>query len=170
MNSRHLLALLVCCGFLAGCQRPGQNVYSASEVGRTALVNFGTVITAREVNVQGQNTGAGGLVGGAAGGIAGSQIGRGGGNAAATLGGVVVGAIAGALIEQAAANRTATEYVVTMETGATLTLVQDRTDGDAEIRPGDRVMVQLSGGKQRVLPANALPTQIKRPAGIKVVD
>jgi outer membrane lipoprotein SlyB len=56
------------------------------------------------------------------------------------------------------------------QTGATLTLVQDRTDGDAEIRPGDRVMVQLSGGKQRVLPANALPTQIKRPAGIKVVD
>jgi outer membrane lipoprotein SlyB len=165
-----VIAALGVCLALSGCQRPGQNVYNYNEVGRAALVNFGTVVSVREVNVQGQNTGAGGVVGAAAGGIAGSQIGRGGGNAAATLGGVVVGAIAGAMIEQAAANRTATEYVVTMQTGVTLTLVQDRTEGDAPINVGDRVMVQLSGGKQRVLPAGALPTEIKRPQGIKVVD
>jgi outer membrane lipoprotein SlyB len=164
------IAMLVVCLVLAGCQRPGQNVYNAREVGRASLVNFGTVVAMREVNVQGQNTGAGAAVGAAAGGIGGSQIGQGGGNAAAALGGVVVGALVGALVEQAAANRTATEYVVTMQTGVTLTLVQDHNEGEAPINVGDRVMVQLSGGKQRVLPAGALPTEIKRPQGIKVVD
>jgi outer membrane lipoprotein SlyB len=164
------VALMLTCLLLAGCQRPGQNVYSAREVGRTSLVNFGTVVAVRDVNVQGESSGLGGAAGAAAGGIGGSQIGRGGGNAAATLGGVVAGALIGALVEQAAANRTATEYVVTMQTGVTLTLVQDRNEGEAPINVGDRVMVQLSGGKQRVLPAAALPTEIKRPEGIKVTD
>lgn len=156
--------------FILGCSHPGQNTYSYSEVGKSSLVNFGTVISVREVAVQGQNTGAGAMVGGAGGGIAGSQIGHGGGSAAAALGGVVVGAVIGAVAEQALANRKATEYIVTLETGATLTVVQDHNEGEQAINPGDRVIVQMSGGTQRVLPASQLPTTIKRPQGLKVVD
>ncbi len=161
---------IACILAAAGCQRPGQNVYSYSEVGKASLVNFGTLLAAREVAVQGQNTGAGALAGAAAGGIAGNQIGRGGGNAAATLVGVVIGGIVGALAEQAAANRKALEYTVTLETGATITVVQDHDEGERVLEPGERVMVQVTGGTQRVLPADNLPTELKRPAGIKVTD
>ena len=38
------------------------------------------------------------------------------------------------------------------------------------LAPGERVMVQNSGGYQRVLPASGLPTAVKRPQGIKVID
>jgi outer membrane lipoprotein SlyB len=155
---------------LTGCQRPGQNVYSASEVGRASLVNFGTVVGVREVAVQGQNSGLGAAAGAAGGGIAGSQFGHGGGTAAAALAGVIVGGIAGALAEQAAANRTAIEYTVTLQNGVTMTVVQDKNEGDRLIQPGDRIILQVTGGTQRVLPADQLPTQIKRPVGITVVD
>lgn len=155
---------------LAGCQHPGQNVYRYDEVGKASLVNFGTIVGVREVAVEGKNTGLGAATGAAAGGLAGSQFGQGGGNAVATLAGVVIGGIAGALAEQAAANRTATEYTVTLENGVTMTVVQDHNEGERILRPGERVILQVTGGTQRVLPADQLPTQIKRPAGIKVVD
>lgn len=163
-------AAALCALLLGGCQRPGQNVYTYNEVGKASLVNFGTVVAVREVDVQGQNTGAGAAVGATGGAIAGYELSQGGGSAAATLGGAVVGGVIGALAEQAAANRKAVEYTVTLETGATVTIVQDHNQGEQPIKPGDRVMVQVTGGTQRVLPANQLPTEIKRPAGIKVTD
>ncbi len=156
--------------FLGACANPGQSVYSYKEVGKSTLVNFGTVVATREVDVRGKNTGIGAAVGAAGGGIGGNQVGQGAGQAAATIGGVVLGALIGAAIEQSLANRKATEFLVTLETGSTITLVQDRNEGDAAIQPGDRVMVQLSGGTQRVLPAGHLPTEIKRPQGLEVRD
>lgn len=155
---------------LTGCQHPGQNVYRASEVGKASLVNFGTVVAVRDVAVQGENSGLGAMAGAAGGGIAGSQFGSGGGSAAATLVGVVIGGVAGALAEQAASNRTAVEYTVTLQSGVTMTVVQNKNDGDRIIQPGDRVILQVTGGTQRVLPADQLPTQIKRPVGITVTD
>ncbi len=170
MKISAVVALVACVVTAAGCERTGQNTYNYNEVGRTGTIQFGTVISVREVNVKGQNTGAGAVVGAAGGGIAGNQMGHGGGNALATLGGVIVGAAAGALAEQAIADRTATEYILTLESGTTVTIVQDHTSGDQPINPGDRVVLQTSGGKQRVLPAAALPTEVKRPQGIKVTD
>ena len=161
---------IVCVLVATGCQRPGQNVYSYSEVGKASEVIFGTVLAVREVDVEGQNTGTGALVGAAAGGIAGNQIGHGGGSAAATLAGVVIGGIIGALAEQAATNRKALEYTVTLQTGATITVVQDHNEGERVLQPGERVMLQVVGGTQRVLPATDLPKEIKRPAGITVTD
>lgn len=163
-------ALLLAALTVIGCQRPGQNVYNYNEVGKASMVNFGTVVAVREVDVQGQNTGAGAAIGAAGGGIAGNALSGGKATAGGTLAGVVIGGVIGALAEQAAANRTAVEYTVTLETGATVTIVQDHNEGEQAIVPGDRVMVQVSGGTQRVLPANQLPTEIKRPKGIKVID
>jgi outer membrane lipoprotein SlyB len=59
---------------------------------------------------------------------------------------------------------------VTLENGVTMTVVQDHNEGERVLKPGDRVMLQVTGGVQRVLPADQLPTEIKRPKGIKVID
>lgn len=83
---------------------------------------------------------------------------------------MVIGGIVGALAEQAAANRKALEYTVTLETGATVTVVQDHDEGERVLQPGERVMLQVTGGTQRVLAADNLPTELKRPTGIKVID
>ncbi len=165
-----LIGTTVAAGSLAACQNPNQNRYSYQDVGRASVVEFGTVVAVRQVDITGRNTGLGAGVGGAAGGIAGSTIGRGSGNAAAVLGGVVIGAIAGAVVEQAMADRTGLEYTVTLSNGKTITIVQEQGPSDRVLAPGERVMIQASGTYQRVLPADHLPTEISRPKGIKVTD
>lgn len=156
---------------VAGCaQRSSRDVYQASEVGRTTAASFGTVIDVRQVDITGENTGTGALVGGVAGAGAGSYIGSGSGSVWGGLAGALIGAAAGAAAEQAMADRIGVEYTVVLETGVTLTVVQDVGEGEELLPTGARVMVQNSGGYQRVLPASHLPTQIQRPKGIKVVD
>lgn len=165
-----MIAVVVLAGLLAGCATQGQSRYSERDVGRASVVEFGTVIQARQVDIRGENSGIGGMVGGAAGGIAMSGVGQGSGNAAAILGGVVAGALLGAMAEQAMSDRVGIEYIVTLANGSTVTIVQDQPPEDRVFQPGNRVMVQTSGSYRRVLAADHLPTQVNRPAGIKVVD
>jgi outer membrane lipoprotein SlyB len=168
-RSRLALALLAAL-VLPGCQRSGQNTYSASEVGYARAVDFGTVVAVREVAIKGEQTGIGAAVGGAAGGVAGAAFGHGIGNVASTLGGVLLGGLAGAGAEQAIGDRTGLEYTVTMQNGSTIQVVQNRNEGDRVLQPGERVMVQANGATQRVLPADRLPTELQRPKGITVKD
>lgn len=156
---------------VSGCaQRQSQNVYKHDEVGKATAVTFGTVVSSRQVDITGENTGTGALVGAAAGAGVGSYIGEGSGNAWAIGAGLLAGAIAGAVAEQAMSDRTGVEYVVLLESGVVLTVVQDIGKQESVLQPGLRVMVQNTGGYQRVLPAEHLPTEMSRPKGIKVVD
>lgn len=155
---------------MPGCATQGQSRYSHQEVGRASQVAFGTVLAARQVDITGENTGAGGLVGATAGGLAMSNVGSGNGNIAAILGGVVVGAVAGAVAEQALSDRVGLEYVITLANGKTITIVQEQAATDQVFGPGDAVMVQTSGTYQRVLSATHLPEEITRPKEVRIVD
>lgn len=68
------------------------------------------------------------------------------------------------------ADRKALEYVVVLESGVPMTYVQEIHKEDRVFAVGERVVVQNSGGYQRVLPASNLPTEVKRPQGLKIVD
>jgi outer membrane lipoprotein SlyB len=171
MAFRPSLLTLLCLSLgVAGCATQGQSRYSYQEVGQAAIVEFGSVVASRQVDIKGRNTGAGGAVGGVAGGLAMSNVGHGSGNAAAIVGGVLVGAALGAMAEQAASDRVGIEYVITLANGKTITIVQEQAQGDRMFTPGDRVMVQATGTYQRVLSADHLPEQVTRPKGIKVID
>lgn len=171
---KYILSAVLCLSApvgLASCaQRPSQNVYNYDEVGKSSAVSFGTVVSSRIVDITGKNTGAGALVGAGAGAGAGSYVGSGSGDVWAIAGGALAGAIIGAATEQAAADRVGIEYIVTLESGVTLTVVQEMAKGEAGLPQGARVIVQNTGGYQRVLPAANLPTEIARPQSIKVVD
>jgi outer membrane lipoprotein SlyB len=164
------LVLLISLAALTACQRPGQSAYSYSEVGKSSAVSFGAILAVREIDIIGRNSGAGAVVGAAAGAGAGSYAGSGSGTNWAVGAGLVAGALAGGLAEQAMADRKGIEYTVVLESGVTLTLAQELQKTDAVIPVGTRVIVQNSGGYQRVLPATNLPTEVKRPQGLKVVD
>lgn len=168
--SRLILVFVASTVFLSGCAHRSQNNYNYDEVGKSSAVSFGTVVAVREIDITGQNTGLGAVGGAAAGAGIGSQIGSGSGNAAAVVGIAVAGAIAGAVAEQAISDRKGIEYTITLQTGITLTIVQEAPADERIMAVGERVMVQNSGGYQRVLSAQALPTEIKRPQGIKVID
>ena len=155
---------------LAGCQNPSRNAYKYDEVGKTSAVSFGTVLATRQIDIIGQNTGVGAGVGAVAGAGAGSYAGAGSGNIWATGAGLIAGAAVGAIAEQGLSNRKGTEYTVILETGITLTVAQEAPAEERTLNVGERVMVQNTGGYQRVLPASGLPTEVKRPQGIKLVD
>jgi outer membrane lipoprotein SlyB len=158
-----ILALLIP---VYGCNFATQSRYGYSEVGRIQVVNFGTVIWVRDIDIIADSSIAGGLAGGVGGAVAGAQIGGGAG----AVGGAVAGALVGSALEQAIRNRGGVEYTVTLENGKTLTVAQNVSEKDTILRYGDRVMVQINGTYQRVLPANQLPTEIERPKGIRLKD
>jgi outer membrane lipoprotein SlyB len=163
--------VLLCGGMgLTGCEFSTQNRYNYQDVGQATLVQFGTVLASRPVQITGENTGAGALLGAGGGAAAGAQFGRSGGNVAAALGGAAIGAVAGYAAEQILSNRNGIEYTITLSNGKTITIAQNQKAEDVVFNQGDRVMVQVNGTYQRVLPASNLPETVQRPKDIKVVD
>jgi len=139
-----LMGLIATALLMAGCMPPkqGQNIYKSDEVGRSRTTEFGTVLNVREVDIVGKNSDKGMLLGGATGAGAGSYIGKGDGNVWATAGAAIAGAVAGNAIEQAIHDRKGWEYVVTMQSGETKTIVQEQHEEDKVFKPGQHVMIQ----------------------------
>lgn len=128
-----LAALSACSPYYTG------TTYSGYEVGRAAAVDRGVIVSAREVEVRGPNTGVGTVVGAGTGAVAGSYIGHGGrGSVLGAIGGLVVGGILGTAIEDAATRGYATEFVVQRQDGAQFSVVQTNEE---RLQVGERVVV-----------------------------
>jgi outer membrane lipoprotein SlyB len=155
---------------LIGCDYATQTRYGYSEVGQVQVVQFGTVIAIRDIEIMGESSVGGAIAGGAAGAAAGGNIGGGTGTAVAVVAGAVVGATAGAALERAIRKRGGVEYTVVLENGKTITVAQNVSEKDVIHKNNDRVLVQINGQYQRVLPANSLPEEMKKPKGIKFTD
>jgi outer membrane lipoprotein SlyB len=167
---KFLTILFVSFSILVSCQRPNMNVYRYDEVGKTSAVTFGTILQVRSIGIIGENTGGGAAAGALAGAAGGTYIGADDGTAWAVAGLAVAGGIIGYLIEQGFADREGLEYTVILENGVTITTVQEIPEDKIPLKVNSRVLVQTQGGYQRVLPADQLPTEVKRPKGIKLVD
>lgn len=138
------LALVVAAGCTPNVSPSSYGIGSVGQVNRTVA---GTVVSTREIRIDG-TTGGGTFAGGAAGAIGGSALGGSGrANAVGAVGGAVVGAIAGAAIERGASSQNGVEYVVETENGNLLTVVQGTTPSFAT---GQKVLV-LYGSPSRVI-------------------
>ena len=133
---------------LSGCSYPSSETYSAGDVGRTIETTEAQVISSRIVRVAGDTNAVGPLAGGALG-AAGTGLVFDRGLAAVI--GSVVGAGAGYLAQQQASNREGVEYVLRMDDGRTVTLVQNRADEEQPLPDGTPVLVQISGQYTRVI-------------------
>jgi outer membrane lipoprotein SlyB len=167
---KKLFLLLLIPILLIGCDYATQTRYGYSEVGQVQVVQFGTVIAIRDIEIMGESSVGGAIAGGAAGAAVGGNIGGGTGTAVAVVAGAVVGATAGAALERAIRKRGGVEYTVVLENGKTITVAQNVSEKDVIHKNNDRVIVQINGQYQRVLPANSLPEEIKKPKGIKFID
>ena len=154
---------------ISGCAyQTSANTYDPRAVGQVAYTDMGVVRASRPVEVVNDNpagTGIGAAVGGFAGAVAGSQIGpsrrygrygrrhhdySSAGSVLGTIGGAIAGAVVGAVIEREASRSMATEYVIQLDDGEVITIVQ----GDSPIPPGQRVFVQMPEyGRARIVPA-----------------
>jgi outer membrane lipoprotein SlyB len=143
------VASLVVTG-LAGCAPANTNTtYSGADIGRTASVSYGVIVSMRNVAVQGQSGGGFGTLGGAAaGGVAGSFIGRNDvrGNIIGAIGGAIIGGLAGSAIEGSVSSGSAVEFIIREDNGQTIAVVQTNEEA---FRPGERVVL-TRGARTRI--------------------
>ena len=130
----------------AGCGTfgpQGPNTVAGDEVGQTATVERGSLVSLREMELEGGNSGIGAGAGAIAGGIGGSFLG--GGNRASALGaigGAVIGGIAGLAAEEAVTSGRGVELLIELDSGRTVAVVQGLDPNrPLDLRPGDRVLV-----------------------------
>lgn len=143
---------LAACGVMAlslsACEATNTGkTYSQKQLGNTSSVESGTIVSSREVNVAGSNTGVGTVVGAGAGAVAGSALGhKTRTNILGAIGGAVLGGIIGHGVEDIATRGKATEFVVQRADGSTFAVVQTNEDN---LQPGERVLI-VSGDKTRL--------------------
>ncbi len=143
-----LVGVLIAVLLIGGCASASTNTYDAADVGRTIETASGKVVASRSVDVKGGTSAAGPVAGGAVGGATGGLA---FGSGWAAILGAVVGAGVGYVAEQQFNNGEGTEYVVEMDDGRTVTIVQNKVDDTAPIADGTPVLVQYSGKYTRVL-------------------
>ena len=142
-----VIALSLATG-LAACAPVNTNsTYGTGDIGRTANISYGVIVSMRTVQVQNRGTGVGTLGGAAAGAAAGSFIGgdpR--SNIIGAIGGAIIGGIAGTAIEQGVSSGVAVEFIIREDSGQTISLVQSNED---QFRPGERVVL-THGARMRL--------------------
>ncbi|MGF1641587.1 MAG: hypothetical protein ACFCUO_11620 [Rhodospirillales bacterium] len=150
---RTLACLLAATLLIAGCARSTTSTYEPVDVGRTIETAQGAVVSSRIVRIKGETSAAGPIAGGAVG-AAGTGIAMGGRSSAgwAAVLGAVIGAGVGYVTEQQLNTRDGIEYIVQMDDGRTVTIVQNREAGEAPLADGTPILVQYSGKYTRILP------------------
>ncbi len=147
--SHRAVCLVVGCLLVGGCASPTSSRYEGAEVGRPIETSRGTITSGRVVNV----TGEANLIGPAAGGaIGGASVALGTHSGWAAVLGAVFGAGLGYLTQQAVNDREGIEYILQMEDGRTVTLVQNREGDEAPFPSGTPVLIQTGGTYNRVIP------------------
>ncbi len=147
---RRVSAVIFLSLFVSACGTSGSDTYEAGDVGKVLSTAEGTVISSREVEIEGDTGPVGALAGGAAGGATG--YGLTGGSGAITVLGALVGAGAGYLAESTFNDRDGYEYVVRMDDGRVVTLVQNRDSDEEPIKDGEPVLVQYGDSYTRIIP------------------
>lgn len=152
MKLLYLFVMLCCLNLLTACTPDiSANHYIAENVGQAQQVEYGKIIKAAPVQIASRdNTGS--LLGTAAGATVGSAV---GGttrvNILGALGGAVIGGIAGHHIGKHVNNQTGIQYIVHLDNGKILSIVQGL---HPTLHMGQRVMVLLGGRtRDRVIAA-----------------
>ena len=143
------LVALGLAGGLVGCAPAYTNTaYTSSDIGRTASISYGVIVSMRDVRVQGPQSGVGTLGGAAAGAAAGSFIGRNDfrANVIGAIGGAILGGLVGGAVENSASSGYAVEVIIREDNGQTISVVQTNED---QFRPGERV-VMTRGARTRI--------------------
>lgn len=146
---KNIILLIIGTTLLTSCvARFSSDVYSPRQVGEVSMTYPGCVVSMRQVCIQNRSDGAGVVAGGIAGGVIGSAVG--GGYFAPTALGAIAGATMGSLIENDARHGWGLEYVVQLDNGQLMTIVQGH---DRFFERGQPVYVLVSpSGRSRIIP------------------
>jgi len=133
---------------LAGCATaPSGNVYSTTEAGKMQEVQFGEVVSVRDVMIQQNSADTGQITGAMIGGVAGSEVGKGKGKVVGSVAGAVAGGAIGSIIDRNAQAKPGVEVIVKLDSGHTVAIVQL---ADQQFEAGDEVKILTHAGKSRI--------------------
>jgi outer membrane lipoprotein SlyB len=146
---------VACCVVLvlavAACSHPSSTTYNETEVGQTIEMTPGSVVSSRIVEVSGEPGFVGPGAGAAVGAVGGATAVRGPAQLLVGVVGGLVGAGAGYMAEKGLKDREGIEYILEMDDGRLVTLVQNREEEEQPLPNGSRVLVQLNGQYTRVI-------------------
>jgi outer membrane lipoprotein SlyB len=163
MTMKKTLIAVAALSVLAACTTTSPDVIQRGDAQRLATVQDATVLSVRNVTVDGSQSGAGGTTGAVLGGVAGSTRSSGRESAAIAVVGAVAGAVVGNAIERASTKEDAVEILLQMKNGERRAIVQAKAS--ETFSPGDAVILVTTGGKTRVQRAPAgTPTVQPLPA------
>lgn len=137
---------------VAACTPPSSNgaVYAPYQAMSASEVQYGTIVSGRHVEIRNtsgdQDMIAGAAVGGIAGALLGEKLGKGKGKTVMTGAGAIAGAALGANVSKNANRSQSQEWIVKLDNGRTIAVVQD----DPYLAIGARVTVIRSGAQTRL--------------------
>lgn len=148
-----IILLAISAMLCASCARQiSSDVYASRQIGEVSTTYIGVIKNVREVCVeqgeQLEDNGLGIAGGGVAGGVLGNTLGR--GNLFPTAAGALAGAVAGSFIEKKLKQQSALEYIILLDNGSLMTVVQG-TDQVFNIGQPVYVMVSQSGRSRLIL-------------------
>ena len=136
---------------LAACATSNPDMIRREDAQRMATVQDATVLSVRNVTVDGSQSGLGGAAGAVVGGVAGSGVGGNRESAIVGVLGAVAGAVVGNAVERASTKEDAVEILVQLRNGDRRAIVQAK--GAEVLNAGDAVILVTTGGKVRVTKA-----------------
>lgn len=145
--------LLLCCSLpytLSSCASTAVsgNVYSTTQTGVMQDVQFGEVLSVRNVIIQQNSAETGQTAGGIIGALAGSEVGKGKGKIVGGVVGTVTGGAIGSIIDRSAQEEPGIEVTIKLESGRTVAIVQ--LAGEV-FKTGEKIKVLTAqDGKTRV--------------------
>jgi outer membrane lipoprotein SlyB len=136
---------------VVSCSHPSSTTYGDTEVGQAIETAPGSVVSSRIVNISDEPRLVGPGAGAALGAVGGNLAVAGPAGLLVAIVAGLVGAAIGYMAEKEMKDRDGIEYVLEMDDGRLVTLVQNR-DSDVQPLPdGARVLVQLNGQSTRVM-------------------
>ncbi len=127
---------------------PSSSTYTTTQAGTLQEVQFGTVVSVRDIVIREDNAETGKLAGGVIGGTLGSDVGEGKGQIVGGVAGAVLGGTVGMVVDSSIQAKPGIEITVRLQDGKTVALAQV---ADERFMVGDEVKVLTSKeGKARV--------------------
>jgi outer membrane lipoprotein SlyB len=145
---RKIIILSIISLIFTGCSLHSGSTYERGEMGSPEYFKKGVILSVRDVEIKGTESGAGVVAGATAGGLAGSSLGdTTATRALAVLGGAVVGGLVGLGAEEVITSGSASEFIIQPEEGKPYAIVQVN---DEELKVGDKVLI-MDSGKLRIV-------------------
>jgi outer membrane lipoprotein SlyB len=151
VSALRLIGSAMLVGALAACATSSPDVVKRDAAQRLSQVQDGTVLSVRNVTIDGGQSGGGALAGAVAGGVAGNSVGGKREAAVAGVLGAVAGAVVGNAVERAGTREEGVEILVQLKNGERRSLIQGI--GKETFEPGDAVVLVTTDGKTRVIKA-----------------